>query len=395
MSRRASFLLVLASLPGCFNPGFVGDSNPVLGTTTAAEGTSTGADPSTSPDDGTTAAPPPPGTSTDEPDPTTVADTSTSGAPAPCEPNPCEHGTCEAVDGVASCTCDTGWAGELCDACDRGYVLEGSECVPAFATCEGDPCGMGASCEVQDDQVVCTRVFEFTGADQPWVVPDDVTTVDVVALGAAGGCGLAGWGGQATATVPVLAGDLLHAFVGSAGECSFAASLPGGYNGGGDKYTDAGDSWEGGSGGGATDLRRNGIALSDRVIVAGGGGGQGYGGQAGHGGGTEGETCNGIGGGCVDATCGGRGGTQMSGGIGGFCYEGCEGQPGSLGQGGDSDGCAAAGGGGGGGYYGGGGGAHCSGGGGSSRVDFPGNVATSTVAGANAGDGQLTLVWRL
>ena len=64
-------------------------------------------------------------------------------------------------------------------------------------------------------------------------------------------------------------------------------------------YTDAGDSWEGGSGGGATDLRRVGTTLGDRVLVAGGGGGQGWGGQAGHGGGTEGETCNGMGGGCI------------------------------------------------------------------------------------------------
>lgn len=394
MPRCASLLFVLASLPACFNPGQVADTQPNLGTTTTAEGTSSTSTGTTGSLDETTATPPG-DTTTSEPDPTTgVVDSSSTGPADACEPNPCDHGTCSTVDGAPSCTCDEGWAGELCDGCDRGFVLEGSDCVPIMASCDGDPCGTGASCEVQGDTVVCTRVFGFTGADQPWMVPANVTSVDATALAASGGCALGGWGGEAVASVPVAPGDTLHVYVGGAGACSVAATLPGGWNGGGNKFTDAGDSWEGGSGGGATDLRRVGTTLGDRVLVAGGGGGQGWGGQAGHGGGTEGETCSGVDGGCVDETCGGRGGTQLTGGIGGFCYAGCEGQAGTLGQGGTSDGCAAAGGGGGGGYYGGGGGAHCSGGGGSSRVDFPGNVGTSTMAGVNVGDGQLTLVWR-
>jgi hypothetical protein len=392
MSRTASFLLVLASLPACFNPGQVHETQPSLGST------GTGADASTT-EGGATASPettatPPADTTTGEPDPTGVVDSSTTGPAGACEPDPCEHGTCSAPDGTATCTCDEGWAGELCDACDRGFVMEGSDCVASTATCDDDPCGTGASCAVEDDTVVCTRVFDFTGADQPWDVPANVTSVEAHALGAGGGCALGGWGGEAAATVPVAPGDTLHVYVGGMGACSVAGSLPGGWNGGGNKFTEWGDTWEGGSGGGATDLRRVGTTLGDRVLVAGGGGGQGYGGQAGHGGGTEGETCNGVDGGCVDATCGGRGGTQSAGGIGGFCLDDCIGQAGSLGQGGTSDGCAAAGGGGGGGYYGGGGGAHCSGGGGSSRVDFPGNVGTSTAAGIQPGDGQLTLVWR-
>lgn len=387
-------MLVLA-LPACFNPGQVNDSNPNLGTTADPTG-----DPSTSgPDDPTTASvgestAADPGTTTDAPDPTTGGlDTGSTGPGDACEPSPCDHGTCTPEGDAFVCTCDEGWAGDLCDGCDVGFVPSGSECLPA-ATCASNPCGMGAACMDQDDGVLCTRVFGFTGADQPWAVPAGVTSVDVTALAASGGCGLAGWGGEAVATVPVMPGDALHVLVGGTGACSVAATLPGGYNGGGNKFTDAGDTWEGGSGGGATDVRRNGATLNDRVIVAGGGGGQGWGGQAGHGGGTEGETCNGVGGGCNDETCGGRGGTQLVGGIGGFCYDGCEGQPGTLGQGGTSDGCAAAGGGGGGGYYGGGGGAHCSGGGGSSRVDFPGNSNTSTTAGVHVGDGQLTLQWR-
>jgi hypothetical protein len=390
MLRRAPFLLVLASLPACFNPGQVEDTTPGLGTgTTAPQDTSTTA---TSLDETTVDLP----STTAEPETTTdVVDTGSTGTLDACDPNPCAHGTCASADGIASCTCDEGWAGELCDACDRGFVLEGVDCVPAPAvTCDDDPCGTGASCEMQGTEAVCTRVFTLTGGDQPWAVPAGVTSVDATALAAAGGCALGGWGGEAVATVPVMPGDALHVFVGGAGVCSVAATLPGGYNGGGNKFTDAGDSWEGGSGGGATDLRLNGTSVAERVLVAGGGGGQGWGGQAGHGGGEEGETCNGAGGGCNDETCGGRGGTQLAGGVGGICAEDCVGAAGTLGQGGTSDGCAAAGGGGGGGYYGGGGGAHCSGGGGSSRVDFPGNSNTATTTGMNSGDGLLTLVWR-
>lgn len=389
MVRHACVLIVLASLPACFNPGNVDDS--ILGTTTTSQDATTTTTTTASADE-TTAAPP---GSTGEPGTTTdVADTGTTGAAEPCTPNPCVNGLCTAVGDTESCECHEGWAGNLCDTCAPGFEDIGDECV-AVASCAGDPCGVDATCAVIDDTVTCTLELELTGADQPWVVPAGVTSVDAVALGASGGCALAGLGGEAVATVPVMPGESLHVFVGGAGACSMLATLPGGYNGGGDKFTDSGDSWEGGSGGGATDLRRGGLGLADRVLVAGGGGGQGWGGQAGHGGGIQGETCNGVGGGCADETCGGRGGTQIAGGIGGFCFDSCEGQPGSLGLGGDSDGCAAAGGGGGGGYYGGGGGAHCSGGGGSSRVDFPGNTNTSTTAGVNLGNGQLTLTWRL
>lgn len=394
MAHRVSIVLVLA-LPACFNPGHVADSNPNLGTTTATTTSMSTGEPGDTTALATGESTAEPGTTTDPPDPTTgVVDTGSTGTPDACEPDPCDHGTCTPEGDGFACACEPGWAGELCDGCDAGFVLSGTECI-AVTSCDENPCGMGASCMDEDDGVLCTRVFGLTGADQPWPVPAGVTSVDVTALAASGGCALAGWGGEAIATVPVMPGDTLHVFVGGTGACSVAATLPGGYNGGGNKFTDAGNSWEGGSGGGATDVRRNGIALGDRVIVAGGGGGQGWGGQAGHGGGIQGETCNGVGGGCNDVTCGGRGGTQMAGGIGGFCYDGCEGQPGALGQGGTSDGCAAAGGGGGGGYYGGGGGAHCSGGGGSSRVDFPGNSGTSTTVGVNVGDGQLTLEWRL
>lgn len=404
MPRHVRLLSCLALLPACFDPasgrasdatGVVDDTGSGSLSTSTTVGTDTGTSDSASTTgvDGTTTEAP--GDTTDDTDPTTgTVDGSTTSPVDPCDPDPCVGGTCSADSGAAVCTCDQGWVGDLCDACDRGYVMRGTECVPDAASCDDAPCGDGATCAIEDDAIVCTQVFGLTGDEQQWVVPATVTSVDATARGASGGCALGGLGGEAVATVPVAPGDVLSVYVGGAGACSMAATLPGGFNGGGNKFTDAGDSWEGGSGGGATDFRRNGVTLGHRVLVAGGGGGQGWGGQAGHGGGEIGETCNGIGGGCVDETCGGRGGTQVDGGIGGFCYGECEGEPGALGQGGNSDGCAAAGGGGGGGYYGGGGGAHCSGGGGSSRVDFPGNVATSTTIGVQAGDGELTLVWR-
>ncbi|PIE16418.1 MAG: hypothetical protein CSA66_07365 [Proteobacteria bacterium] len=52
-----------------------------------------------------------------------------------CDPDPCVGGTCTDVEGVATCECDPRYTGELCDQCASGYVLELGACVP-----EGPPC---------------------------------------------------------------------------------------------------------------------------------------------------------------------------------------------------------------------------------------------------------------
>ena len=129
-------------------------------------------------------------------------------------------------------------------------------------------------------------------------------------------------------------------------------------------------------GGGASDVREGGDAVSDRILVAGGGGGQagsdgcGQGGNGGKGGGSIGGVgARGGGGGYGCNGRGGRGGTQSSGGAGGAggqCeYTSNSGSSGNLldgGAGGSGEprtefsGYGPAGGGGGGGYYGGGGG---------------------------------------
>lgn len=317
------------------------------------------------------------------------------GAVDPCiEDDPCLNGTCSSREDVATCECEEPWTGEFCGVCAEGYVEQDGECVAA-ASCEKESCGDGA-CSVVENAVVCTLVFEHTAAAQQWTVPPEVSSIDVEALGASGGCDLGGLGGFASASLAVAGGDSIAVMVGGTGACGLFASLPGGFNGGGDKFTDSGDFWSGGSGGGASDIRSGDSGLESRRLVAGGGGGRGFGGAGGAGGGESGESADGVGGGCdtMLSACGGRGGTQDEGGIGGVCVKDCEGVAGTLGQGGTSDGCAAAGGGGGGGYYGGGGGAHCSGGGGSSRTDFAGNTNTEMTPGVHTGDGEITIVWR-
>lgn len=128
---------------------------------------------------------------------------------------------------------------------------------------------------------------------------------------------------------------------GISGDAGTSGARPGGYNGGG--VSGWSNSYSGGSGGGASDIRVGGITTADRVIVAGGGGGGGGAGAAGGAGGGS----TGAAGGSVTGVAGGAGGGTASGGSG------------TGGTGGANTG--GAGGGGGGGYNGGGGGGGYSG----------------------------------
>jgi len=174
-------------------------------------------------------------------------------------------------------------------------------------------------------------VFKYTGGPQSYVVPPGVHYLQVEA------CGGAGFriGGYISATIPVVPGATLWAYVG-------ASVTSGGYNGGG---------YNGGAGG--TDLRSQYGGLDgsgnvkSRMIVAGGG-------SCGPGGGSVGGNCYSDGPG-MDAS----GGSQTAGGAGSSFGFGCE--SGKLWGGG---GCGKLwGGGGGGGYYGGGAGTQGGGGG--------------------------------
>jgi hypothetical protein len=226
------------------------------------------------------------------------------------------------------------------------------------------------------------HTFNYTGAEQSFLVPNGVSKITVVARGAAGAgysskarCGYHecfGRGGRVYAIIPVRAGERLYVFVGGQG------STTGGFNGGGNPGT--GPSQTGGyGGGGASDVREGGEKLHDRVLVAGGGGGQGssnyyydnaFGGK---GGGSIGGAGDGL---CFSSAysgCGGAGGTQSQGGAGGAGGKGAgpeagaPGNPGALRRGGNGGNGGynpspsgpnegGGGGGGGGGYYGGGGG---------------------------------------
>lgn len=101
----------------------------------------------------------------------------------------------------------------------------------------------------------------YTGSQQTWVVPSGVTSIVVELRGARGGGGVGGKGLYLRFRMPVTPGETLYGFVGGQGAT---------FNGGGScRWT--------GIGGGATDIRRGGNAVSNRVAVASGGGGVGSG----------------------------------------------------------------------------------------------------------------------
>lgn len=254
--------------------------------------------------------------------------------------------------------------------------------------------------------------FRSTGAAQTWTVPADVYRATFDLVGAAGGewhsDAMLGKGARVQATIAVTPGEVLQINVGGKGGRRLdwtTASSPGagfgGWNGGGDggrapsTGTHAYD--RAGGGGGATDVRRDPsgrYTLADRVLVAGGGGGNAYqhehgvdrfgiGGDAGDATGSDGQDgrtptstgCYLNEGGGVEfipgegaTATGGAGGTRNAGGGGGKPGDpngvygsntaGENGVRGRGGDGGDGLGCTqgSPGGGGGGGWYGGGGG---------------------------------------
>jgi hypothetical protein len=261
------------------------------------------------------------------------------------------------------------------------------------------------------------KTFEYTGAKQSFKVPAGVTSITVVALGAAGSWSAGGCdsrfhgrerGGRVFAVIPVTPSQRLTVYVGGSR----------GFNGGGE----AGAYY---SGGGASDVRVSSGGLRDRVIVAGGGGGEGGGddisdftffGCGGGGGGLAGGNGQiGQGKDCASGLAG-SGGTQNAGGAGGqggsCSNSACKGNPGSNGSlgvggaGGESTSSDDAGGGGGGGGYfgGGGGGSACDGtdynggGGGGGGSSYAENSATQVRMWQNfteaRGNGLVVFSWQ-
>jgi hypothetical protein len=215
------------------------------------------------------------------------------------------------------------------------------------------------------------HTFYYTGGAQDFRVPAGVTHIRVIARGGKGAGATLVYPGRVRASIRVKPGERLVVYVGGD-----ASGSTGGFNGGGTGgiggYYCYSVSCSGFGGGGSSDIRAGGDELTERILVAAGGGGQG-GNRSGQGGagGLGGASVGGAGhaGSGYGAGGGGGGGTQYSGGSagsGGYT-SGSTGGPGSVGstgQGGSggegSQGCCypagAGGGGGGGGYYGGGGG---------------------------------------
>jgi hypothetical protein len=302
-----------------------------------------------------------------------------------------------------------------------------------LSACGGSsPGGVPAAVNMGDRVTQGNKTFKYTGREQAFKVPAGVTKITVVARGAAGGGESGsysgyryqyfGRGGRVYAIIPVKAGQTLYVFVG--GQGSDAAA---GFNGGGIPGPGGGSY----GGGGASDVRQGNEGLSDRVLVAGGGGGQGgsrdaIGGRGGGSiGGTGGSYCY-RGSSCIGGGPG-VGGSQSqggSGGAGGSSYEpGRPGTPGTFGTGGSggsggcyygsgncgcgyANGCPGAGGGGG--YFGGGGGGGGAGeyasiyggpggggGGGSSYIE-PSAIKFHSWQGWKkaTGDGLVVFIWQ-
>ena len=226
-----------------------------------------------------------------------------------------------------------------------------------------------------------TQTFSFTGVQQTFTVPAQITQLALVVYGAQGGSGTdgpGGLGGSATGTLTVTPGDVIYVFVG--GQPGGTAA---GFNGGG---TGVGAGGRGG--GGASDIRVGGIGLGNRVIVAGGGGGTTSAGWS-DGGGTGGGTTGGNGTSSNGGVHCGQGGTQNAGGAGATAYG--DGNPGTLGQGGNASPDNNNDPGGGGGYYGGGGGAAGGAGGGSGYTDGVSNGVMQS--GVQSGNGLIIISW--
>ena len=226
------------------------------------------------------------------------------------------------------------------------------------------------------------------------------TTIDI--RGGQGGDlspGLGGNGGQVIADMNFTAGDVLTINVGKKGTDAVSSLATVFVGAGGTRANIGTVGGTAGSGGGASDIRLNGTTLSDRIFVAGGGGGCGgvlgaslnswSGGSGGGLIGGDGTNANGF------VNGGGKGGSQSSGGAVGFTAGlFCVGAAtdGALGLGGVGSGDIIGGGGGGGGNYGGGGACFSGGGGGSSFAD-PSAINVVHSQGFQSGDGMIIITY--
>lgn len=165
-----------------------------------------------------------------------------------------------------------------------------------------------------------TEAFYFSGGEQAFVIPDGIDQVQVRLRGAPGGGDISegvASGGYVRGMLPVTPGDTLYIRIGGIGATSIDYhAAAGGYNGGG--AGGAGESHHKGGcgGGGATDIRLNGHAISDIVVLAAGGGGNSGGNHLGGCGGPDiGQVAPTYAN--TSSSFGGQGGSQTTGGAAG------------------------------------------------------------------------------
>lgn len=310
----------------------------------------------------------------------------------------CGDGVCGIGEDSCNCEADCPDDPNSCSVCDCGVPAGGGHCGCDDGCFEAGNCCIDV-CDLQACQIPLLNcpdqgniVFEFSGEPVEFVVPAFINDVHIEVWGAEGGttviaqqsCGgnpdTGGLGGFAEGDLSVVPGESLFVFVGGAGGDS---SMPG-YNGGATSCPDLNSCT---SGGGASDVRRGGVDLDDRVIVGGGGGGAEYS-CGGEGGGGGGGLIGDPGTGSDNEASNGAGGTQVAGGVGGF---GASNGEFGIGGNGSPDQIGHASGGGGGYWGGGGGGTDGSAGGGSSYIDGVDNGLTT--ANQRAGNGTVIISW--
>ena len=162
-----------------------------------------------------------------------------------------------------------------------------------------------------------TKTFEYTGAIEAWTVPNGVTSIEIIAIGADGGDsqnreGQGGSGARATATFSVTPGEVLEIAVGAAGDEPLRVGTGGGGGGSGVRKQGANAPLivaGGGGGGGLSNSQGGGGAVAEGT----GNGGNDYSPNGSGGGGgflTDGDASTGNGGN------GGKGGFGVAGGTG-------------------------------------------------------------------------------
>jgi large repetitive protein len=136
----------------------------------------------------------------------------------------------------------------------------------AARTCN-DKCESASSSQRYATPIFTQNIsFEPTNQVQTYTVPAGVSWVQFDALGgvgARGTSGTGGSGGRVQGAIPVTPGEVLYLYVGGRGGGSLDSTLNvGGWNGGGNGNA----AGQGGGGGGATDIRRNKMVVTNKII---------------------------------------------------------------------------------------------------------------------------------